>query len=75
MEQDQKRGRKVIEAERAKKELLHKQAIELVTEFSQCAPVRNAMWAVDKLGLKKCKKLAASNLTNYTFRKAVAQSV
>jgi len=62
------------EQERAKKLELHSKAIELLTEFPHCGPSRNAMWAVARIGLPKCKELAAKNLSGYLFRKAVAAS-
>ena len=58
--------------ERDKKAELHAKALELLTLYPQAGPSRNAMWAVARIGLAKCKEIAEKNLSAYHFRKAVA---
>jgi len=70
---DLKAGRKKIEVERAAKDLLHKQACELVAQYPHCGPIRTAMWSVNKIGLKRCMEIASRNLSPYLFRREVAK--
>ena len=75
LEQDLKRVKKNkqhAQEAREKSAKLHAQAVLLVGEFSHTGPTKQAMWAVAKIGLDKCREIAAANLSPYLFRKKVA---
>jgi len=62
-----------MKSARLASEKLHSDAVLLVKEFPHTGPVRNAMWAISKVGLSKCRDIASKNLSAYHFRKVVAK--
>jgi len=75
MQQDLKRARRNkqhAQEQRAKTSKLHAQAVSLINEFPHTGPTRQAMWAIARVGVDKCRTIAASNLSPYLFRKKVS---
>jgi len=65
--------KRYAEKEREKTARLHAAALVLIAEFPHTGPTRQAMWAIARVGIDRCREIASANLSSYLFRKKVAE--